>query len=250
MPLARREQQILRRKLQERLNRSAICATANPNHVRPMKIALPILLVAALSFSACSNVYYDTMEKFGFAKRDILVDRVTDARKSQEEAKEQFASALEKFIAVTRVETGDLKNKYDQLNRELTRSEERANDVRNRISAVSDVSDALFSEWKKELKQYTDPNLRRESERQYDETRRRYEELMSTMRTAASRMDPILGKFRDQVLFLKHNLNAQAIAGLSTTSKGLQDDISRLIEDMERSIREADAFIHAMKTDR
>lgn len=213
------------------------------------RIALPALAFALLC-SACSNVYYDAMEKIGIAKRDILVDRVGDARKSQEQAKEQFSSALEKFIAVTKVEGGDLKNKYDQLNRELTRSQERADDVRSRINAVSDVSDALFSEWRKELKQYSDPELRRSSERQLDETRRRYEELMATMRTAASRMDPILNKFRDQVLFLKHNLNAQAIAGLSTTSRGLQEDISRLIEDMEHSIREADAFIKAMKTDR
>lgn len=209
-----------------------------------------IPLFCALLFAGCSTVYYDAMEKIGIAKRDILVDRVGDARKSQEAAKDQFASALEKFIEVTKVETGDLKTKYDQLNREFNRSEERANEVRSRITAVSDVSDALFSEWKKELKQYSDPELRRTSERQLDDTRRRYEELMSTMRTAASRMDPILNKFRDQVLFLKHNLNAQAIAGLGTTSRHLQEDISRLIEDMERSIREADAFIKAMKTDR
>ena len=213
------------------------------------RAVLPALLFA-LFLSGCSGVYYDAMEKIGIAKRDILVDRVGEARKSQEQAKEQFASALEKFISVTKVETGDLKNKYDQLNREFTRSEERANEVRSRIAAVSDVSDALFSEWKKELKQYSDPELRRASERQLDETRRRYEELMATMHTAESRMDPILSKFRDQVLFLKHNLNAQAIAGLTTTSRGLQEDISRLIEDMERSIREADAFIKAMKTDR
>jgi hypothetical protein len=212
-----------------------------------VRLLLPLAVAALLS--ACSGVYYDTMEKFGFAKREILVDRVGEAREAQQEAKEQFANALEKFIAITRVDTGELKTKYDQLNRELGRSEERATEVRERIASVSDVSDALFDEWKKELKQYSDPALRRESERQLDQTRRRYEDLMATMRNAASRMDPILNKFRDQVLFLKHNLNAQAIAGLSTTSRGLQEDISRLIDDMERSIREADAFIKSMKTD-
>jgi hypothetical protein len=71
---------------------------------------------------------------------------------------------------------------------------------------------------------------------------------MRTMRAAAARMDPILGKFRDQVLFLKHNLNAQAIAGLTSTASNLQGDVSRLIEDMEKSIREADEFIRSMKT--
>jgi uncharacterized protein YoxC len=217
-----------------------------------MKILRASLLAAplavALLFSGCSSAYYGAMEKFGVAKRDILVDRVGNARESQQEAKEQFASALEKFIAVTKVEGGSLKTKYDRLNDDFKRSEARATEVRERIAAVADVSDALFSEWKKELNAYSDRSLRDQSQRQLDETKRRYNDLMRTMRAAADRMDPILGKFRDQVLFLKHNLNAQAIAGLTSTASNLQGDVSRLIEDMERSIREADEFIKSMKT--
>ncbi|ATC65150.1 DNA repair protein [Nibricoccus aquaticus] len=216
-----------------------------------MKILRAPLFAASLAIallSGCSSAYYGAMEKIGVAKRDILVDRVGNARESQQEAKEQFASALEKFIAVTKVEGGSLKAKYDQLNDDFKRSEARATEVRERIAAVSDVSDALFSEWKKELSAYSDRSLRDQSQRQLDETKRRYNDLMRTMRAAADRMDPILGKFRDQVLFLKHNLNAQAIAGLTSTASNLQGDVSRLIEDMEKSIREADEFIKSMKT--
>ncbi len=198
--------------------------------------------------SGCSSAYYGAMEKIGFAKRDILVDRVDSAQKAQESAKEQFASALEKFLAVTKVDGGDLQRKYDQLNREFTRSEERAKEVRDRIAAVDDVSEALFREWKQELKQYSDASLRRESERQLDATRRRYDDLIRLMRRAADRMEPVLSTFRDQVLFLKHNLNARAIASLDSTSRSLESDITRLIADMEASIREAEAFIKAMKS--
>jgi len=193
-------------------------------------------------------MYYNAMEKVGIPKRDILVDRVGEARESQQEAKEQFASALEKFIAVTKVGTGDLKAKYDQLNSEFKSSEARATEVHERINSVADVSEALFDEWKRELAQYSDATLRAQSQRQLDQTRDRYNDLMRTMRNAASRMEPILTKFRDQVLFLKHNLNAQAIAGLTSTATSLQGDVSRLISDMEKSIREADEFIKSMKT--
>ena len=210
---------------------------------------LPVTVFLFGLLSGCSSVYYETMEKFGFEKREILVERVGEAREAQEDAKEQFSSALEKFIAVTQVETGDLKRKYDQLNREFERSEQRATEVHERVADVDDVANALFREWRDELKQYEDAQLRRQSERQLDQTRARYEDLMDTMRTAAKRMDPILSKFRDQVLFLKHNLNAQAIAGLGTTTHRLEEDISRLIADMEQSIREADAFIKSMQTD-
>ena len=209
------------------------------------------MLIAACGVLAlgagCSGTYYNVMEKVGFAKREILVDRVDDTRKAQGEAKEQFASALEHFIAVTKVNGGELQRKYDELNREFQRSEKAAREVHARIDAVEDVAEALFREWKQELSQYSNASLRGESQRQLDATRRRYEDLLRLMRRAASRMDPILATFRDQVLFLKHNLNARAIASLDSTTRTLETDISRLIADMEASIKESEEFIKAMK---
>lgn len=214
-----------------------------------MKYFPPLLAAVALVLAGCSSAYYDTLEKFGFAKRDILVDRVDDTRDAQADAKEQFSSALERFLAVTRIEGGDLQDKFDELNREFRRSEAAAGEVRKRIDAVEDVADELFREWKSELSTYSDAALRRESERQLDDTRRRYEQLLGLMRRAASRMDPILATFRDQVLFLKHNLNARAIASLDTTRRALETDVSRLIADMEASIRESEAFIKTLKAE-
>jgi hypothetical protein len=210
-----------------------------------------VLTVAVLSLAAagCSSVYYNAMEKFGYAKRDLLVERVDDTRKAQTAAKEQFASALEHFLAVTKVDGGELQRKYDDLNREYIRSEASAKEVHARIAAVEDVAEALFREWKQELSQYSNSSLRSESQRQLDVTRRRYDDLVRLMRRAADRMEPVLTTFHDQVLFLKHNLNARAIASLDTTSRTLEADISRLIADMEASIRESEAFIKSLKSE-
>lgn len=215
-----------------------------------MKHAFVFVALALISLeTGCSSTYYNAMEKIGFAKREILVDRVDDTRKAQGEAKEQFASALEHFIAVTRVEGGELQRKYTELNREFERSEKRAKEVHERIAAVEDVAEALFTEWKQELSQYSNASLRGESQQRLEGTRRRYEDLMRLMRRAASRMDPILATFRDQVLYLKHNLNARAIASLEPTSRTLETDISRLIADMEVSIRESENFIKSLKSE-
>lgn len=206
------------------------------------------LLLTLLAIAGCSSAYYGAMEKIGIAKREILADRVEKTRKAQTEAKEQFADALQHYLAVTKADGGDLQRKYDDLNGEFKRSESRATDVRERIAAVEDVAGALFREWKQELGQYSDASLRRASERQLDETRRRYDALLSLMKRAADRMDPVLATFRDQVLFLKHNLNARALAQLDSTNQTLQADIARLISDMESSIREAEAFIKELKS--
>ncbi|MEO7413793.1 MAG: DUF2959 domain-containing protein [Opitutaceae bacterium] len=214
--------------------------------MRSLTVLGAMLLLGLLA--GCSSVYYGALEKIGYAKREVLVDRVTDTQKAQTAAKEQFESALQHFLAVTKADVGDLQRKYDDMNREFTRSETRAKEVRERIAAVEDVAEALFREWTQELKQYSNAALRTESQRQLDATRRRYDDLLRLMKRAADRMDPVLATFRDQVLFLKHNLNARAIASLDTTNRELQGDIARLIADMEASIRECQAFIQTLKT--
>lgn len=206
-----------------------------------------VLATIVLLSAGCSSTYYNTLEKFGYAKRDVLVDRVEKAQESQTEAKEQFSSALEKFLAVTKTDGGDLQRKYEAMNAEFKRSETRAKDVRARIDAVEDVAEALFREWEQELKQYSSASLRSQSQRQLDVTRRSYENVVKLMRRAAERMDPVLATFRDQVLFLKHNLNARAIASLDATNRELEEEISRLIADMEASIRESEAFIKSLQ---
>lgn len=208
-----------------------------------------MLPAALLVMSGCQTAYYSTMEKFGVHKREILVDRVGEARDAQEEAKEQFKSALERFSAVLGFKGGDLQEKYDQLSKEFERSEDRAGEVRDRIAKVEDVAEALFDEWQDELDQYTNAGLKRSSQQKLTETKRQYAQLIQAMKRAERKIEPVLNAFRDQVLYLKHNLNARAIASLKGELAGVENNVAALIRDMERSIREADRFIQSMNRD-
>lgn len=207
---------------------------------------LLLLLTAIMVLPACKKVYYGTWEALGVHKRDIMVDRVQDARDDQEAAKQQFASALEKFSAMFEFEGGELDAKYKALKTELDKSESRAAAVTGRIDAVESVSEALFDEWESELEQYTNADLRAASEKQLKQTRAKYDQMIAAMRKAESKMQPVLSAFRDQVLFLKHNLNARAIASIEGTAGELETDVAKLIAEMEVSIKEADAFIQSM----
>lgn len=221
---------------------------------RPARIVLSVSLatVFTLGPAGCSSTSIALREKvLGEAKREQLVNRVEDARDSQNEAKQQFQSALDEFIAVTNAgadtRVADLEARYKKLNSEYERSESRAEAVRDRISSVERVADALFKEWKAELSQYSSAQLRSASEQQLAETQARYGQLLSVMKQAAAKMDPVLAAFKDQVLFLKHNLNARAIASLQGTATQIQTDVSGLIRDMEASINEANSFISQMQ---
>jgi hypothetical protein len=196
--------------------------------------------------AGCKSTYYSTMEKFGYHKRDLLVDRVQDARNAQEQAKEQFQSALEQFTAVVGYEGGELEKTYKRLKTEFERSEEKAQAVHKRIGDVQDVAKALFREWQTELDDYTNANLKNLSQQRLEQTQERYARLIEAMQRAESRIDPVLAAFRDQVLFLKHNLNAQAIASLEDELVTVRTDVSTLLKAMEASISEANDFIKAM----
>ena len=203
--------------------------------------------VALVALTACQSAYYGTMEKFGVEKRDILVDRVDDARDSQTEAQQEFRSAFERLDEMLNIEGGELEETYNALNDDYEDSKAAAEDVRDRIDAVDDIAQDLFDEWSEELGEYSNDNMRRQSERQLRETERRYAELLRVMERAADKMQPVLDKMQDNVLYLKHNLNAKAIDAIRGEFNNLQNDISSLIAEMEASIEESNRFIESMK---
>lgn len=209
-------------------------------------IAVGLLGAVLLPSAGCSSASIAVKERLGNPKRAQLVTEVERARDQQEEAKERFASTLEELKALTGFDGGDLEKTYTKLRRELDRSEKAGDGVRGRIRNVERVASALFGEWEAELKQYSSDALREASAAQLRETKQRYGVLIAAMKNAESRMEPVLAAFRDQVLFLKHNLNARAIASLDRTVLELEGDVDRLIAEMNASIAEANGFIESM----
>jgi transketolase len=206
--------------------------------------------VALLLFlgSGCSSTYYSAMEKVGIHKRDIVVDRVEDARDSQAEAQEQFKSALEQFDSVVKLKETNLKKAYDRLNSEYEKSAEAAQEVSDRIEKVETVAEDLFAEWEQELTEYQNKELRRSSSDQLRATEKRYKTMLASMHRAEASMEPVLRIFKDNVLFLKHNLNAQAIGSLQSEFANLKGEIDILIRKMNDAIQSSNIFIADLTT--
>lgn len=207
------------------------------------------LATLMLTLAACQSAYYSAMEKVGVHKRDILIDRVEAARESQQEGQEQFKTALEQFKSVVAFDGGELEDRYNALNDEYEASVAAADDIRDRIDAVESVAQALFDEWREELDQYSNARLKADSARRLRETENRYQQLIKTMRSAEHSIEPVLSTLHDHVLYLKHNLNARAIASLKGEVRSIDADVQRLIDNMQRSIREADTFIQRLQAE-
>ena len=66
------------------------------------------------------------------------------------------------------------------------------------------------------------------------------------MERAQRRIEPVLKPLRDRVLFLKHNLNAQAIGALDAELSTIRTNVDALVADLDAAIAEADQFVASM----
>jgi len=197
--------------------------------------------------TACQSAYYGAAEQVGYHKRDILVDRVESSREAQQEAEEQFQSALEQLSLLVNFDGGDLEDIYEDMLDEYEDAEEAADDVRSRIKAIEDVAEALFEEWQDEIQEYSNKRLKADSQHKLRETQKRYDGMIAALHRSEAKMDPVLDALKDNVLYLKHNLNARAVASLKVEFKSIENDIDVLIQEMRKAIASSDAFIASMQ---
>jgi hypothetical protein len=210
------------------------------------RFILTLLILMAVGVG-CRSTYYSTMEKFGVYKRDLLKKRVAATRDEQKEASEQFKDAMTRLKELYGFQGGNLEKTYEALKKDYERSAAKAEEVHKRIRDVETVAQDLFKEWEEEIGQMSSETLRSNSRTQLQETRSRYNDLHAALKQAEKTMDPVLVAFRDHVLYLKHNLNAQAIASLKGEATNIQTDITKLIAEMNKAIARADEFIRQMQ---
>lgn len=202
-----------------------------------------LLAVLGSALAGCQSTYYAAWEKLGKHKRDLLRDNVEKARDEQEKAKTEFKDALTRLKELTKFEGGKLEEIYRKVEADYKDCSSRAAAIKSRIEKIQDIADALFTEWEKELAQYSSESLRASSRSKLQETRQRYAGLHTALQRSSQSMDPILAKLKDQTLYLKHNLNAQAVGALRGEVVSIESDVQRLIDEMNASIAKADEFI-------
>lgn len=208
-----------------------------------------LLIVTVLLIAGCQSAYYSAMEKVGTHKRDILIDRVEKATDSQEEAKQEFKDALEQFSTLINFDGGELQSHYERSKDHYESSKAAADDVAERISLIEDVAQALFDEWQDEIEEFSNQQYKQQSQMQLRDTKRRYKNVIRAMHRAKDKMQPVLSALQDNMLYLKHNLNAKAIGSLKAEYTNIKQSVGQLIEQMNRSIDDSQAFINTLKTE-
>jgi hypothetical protein len=206
-------------------------------------------VVAPLLLVGCTSSYYKAMKTLGKEKRDILVSRVRDSKKDQQQAKEQIKTTMESFQALTGFQGGALEKSYKKLNGDYEKAADAAQKLHNRIDSIDQVSNDLFKEWQREIDGMENKKLKAQSAGMLKQSRLNEAGYIKSMRQTEARMTPVITAFRDQVTFLKHNLNARAIGSLKGTSTRMSTDVDVLMVSLDASIAQADSLIASLNTD-
>ena len=209
-------------------------------------LCLVVLTLSILAGTGCRTSYYAVMESFGQHKRDLLKQSLNDANTEQKEASEQFKDTLTQLQELTGSDGGELQKQYNAFKDNYDRSVAMADDVTGRIKKVERLASDLFAEWENEIEQINSPTLKGNSRSKLMETRTRYQKLYSSLVRAEASMPPVLSQMKDYVLYLKHNLNAQAIGSLKDEALNIEQEIGQLISDMNSSIAETESFIELL----
>jgi F0F1-type ATP synthase membrane subunit b/b' len=208
-------------------------------------IVLAFILFSVIN-CGCQRTYYAVWEKLGKEKRHLLRDQVEKARSDQQEASEQFKDVLNRIKQMYGFEGGEIEEFYNRLKSDYEESERRAEALVARIKKVEQIATDLFREWEGEIAEINNEGLKLKSKKSLKATEERFARLRLAMTKAESSMEPVLKRLKDYVLYLKHNLNAQAIGALKREAGDIEMEVGRLINDMGKSIDEADRFLQSL----
>lgn len=195
---------------------------------------------------AVNKTKYSALETVGIEKRDLFKRNVANVKDEQEGAGEAFKDALTQLKELYKFDGGELEKNHGRLNSAYEEAKDEADELRKSIVKLDTVANDLFEEWNDEIKEIETKDLRSKSKNQLSITKTKYQSLHQQLLRSEKKMDPVLARFKDQVLFLKHNLNAQAVGGLKNESMRIQNDIDKLMKEMSQSSKEADELIKTL----
>jgi chromosome segregation ATPase len=210
------------------------------------RLLLNSFICILLSFIGCSSVYYSVWESLGKEKRDLLKDKVESTRDQQLDTAEQFEDALSALRAAYNPEPSELSALYDSLKAEYESSESETQALQSRIESMHNVAADLFAEWEEEAESIDNKRFRSDSLQKLTATKNRYQQMRGRLLSSAAKMNRVLSQFRDYVIYLKHNLNAQSLNSLEKEAVSIETDIRTLISQIQSTVNDTEDFIRSL----
>jgi DNA repair exonuclease SbcCD ATPase subunit len=207
------------------------------------RIILTTTAMAAALFGCKSSTYYEAAETVGYEKREMLIDRLQEARDSQVGAKQQMQTALYTLRRIGSVPETELEDLHDDLATEVNRAKDQLDDLHDDIAAVESVARSLFDDWEDDLAKFENQEARNRSQEELRDTRKRHETLVAELRSSERKLQRIMPRLEDQARVLEHAEELGRSPSLTDDLDDVREEISTLIEELDDSIDRTQRFI-------
>ena len=160
----------------------------------------------------------------GLARVSDLMAWIERVHVETELSKQKLQAASDMMASLTGGNfKGDVKSAFEQFVLSIQNSEEQALKLRSTVRQMNDSSVAVFDQWSADLLKISNPQMRARSEQRLENTRERYQTILSAARTVESGYDSFNQGVRDLSLFLNNDLNPQAVAEVNEEARLLAD---------------------------
>jgi len=205
------------------------------------------LETAALSLMLAIGWTTVAAAQAGVKQAENLVKKTEASAKAITEAREQIKTTLDGYNALIEGNVEDTKKAYGNLQKEMDRSDDRAEDVGKRIDEMNVEADKYFADWTRSLDGISSPDLRARSEERMKDARSRYDQILATTGKAGDMFASFIQNLRDQVTYLGHDLNPRALASLEGDATKLNTAAESFFGKIDSAIDEATSYAASLR---
>ena len=199
-----------------------------------------------MSLTSCSTLYYNTWELLGKEKRDVLKMNMEDVDDQQKDVEEKVSDTLALIRKNYNFKEGKLEATYDRMKEDYEDAKSLADDYSEQVQKTIDIADDLFDEWEDEAKELSNANYRTTSLKQLRQTKASFKRSEKSMRRVENSLNKLLKSYNDQVVYLKHSLNAKAVGNLKAELSEIKRNIEILSSRIEKSKQQNLEFLNRL----
>jgi hypothetical protein len=202
-----------------------------------------VAVLAMLSLAATAGAQSDE----GVKQVERLVKASGNTVKAVADTKLQLVKTLDIYNALMADDAKDRKKLYNSLQKEMENTEKRRATIGEVAATMSAEADTLFKQWTDSAAAIENADLRKKSEERLAATKASYAEIGTVGQKASDLYGPFMKDLQDQVTFLGHDLNAEAVASLKPEAAKINEAASKLIQSIDDTITTANTNIGALR---
>jgi len=197
--------------------------------------------------AALSHALAAQAQDEGVKRVEQLVKSAGSTVQAIGDAKLQFIKTIDVYNSILAEDAKDRKKLYKKLQSEMAATQEKRAEVGRRADHMRLEAGIVFKSWADSTVGIESPDLRKRSEERLEKTKDRCAEIQSAGQSAVDVYAPVMKALQDQVTYLGHDLNAEAVASLKPDAEKVNAQAQELTKRLDEAIAVANQNINALR---